>query len=68
MLEKNPDISGKMAKDIMTLAPKTIEASQLVVKALDMMRMNNITQLPVVDKGNYVGVIHLHDILKEGIL
>jgi arabinose-5-phosphate isomerase len=68
MLEKNPDITGISAKDIMTSNPKTIEASQLVVKALDLMRMYNITQLPVVNNGSYVGVIHLHDILKEGIL
>jgi len=52
----------------MTANPKTIEASSLVVAALDMMRKHNITQLPVTEKGEYVGVIHLHDILKEGIL
>ena len=68
MLEKNPDISGTHARDIMTLDPKTIEASDLVVKALDTMRSYNITQLPVTENGKYVGVIHLHDILKEGIL
>lgn len=68
MLEKNSDISRINAADIMTRNPKTIEASSLVVKALDMMRQNNITQLPVTLNGSYVGVIHLHDILKEGIL
>ena len=68
MLEKYPDISGITAADIMTTNPKTIEADNLVVKALDLMRENNITQLPVVRDGQYVGVIHLHDILREGIL
>lgn len=68
MLEKNQDIASIHASDIMTANPKTIEASSLVVAALDMMRKHNITQLPVTEKGEYVGVIHLHDILKEGIL
>jgi arabinose-5-phosphate isomerase len=39
----------------------------LIVNALSLMRENNITQLPVMDGDNYSGVIHLHDILKEGI-
>ena len=55
-------------EDIMTISPKTIEKNTLVVDALNLMRKNNITQLLVVDGINYVGVIHLHDILKEGIL
>jgi arabinose-5-phosphate isomerase len=40
----------------------------LVAHALDLMRSNNITQLPVIDRETYLGVIHIHDILKEGIL
>ncbi len=68
MLEKNQDISGIKAEDVMTINPRIIEAQSLVVEALDKMRTNNITQLPVIDNGKYVGVIHLHDILKEGIL
>jgi arabinose-5-phosphate isomerase len=68
MLEKNPDITGIRASDIMTSNPKTIEASGMVVEALELMRRHNITQLPVMREGIYVGVIHLHDILKEGIL
>jgi arabinose-5-phosphate isomerase len=68
MLEKNSDISGIRAKDIMTANPKIILAGSLVVEALAIMQGHNITQLPVFDNDNYVGVIHLHDILKEGIL
>lgn len=68
MLEKNTEISNITAKDIMTRSPRTIQADSLVVEALAIMRNNNITQLPVLDKDKYVGVIHLHDILKEGIL
>lgn len=68
MLQKNGKISGITAKDIMTPDPKTITAGSLVVEALSIMRKHNITQLPVFDNDQYVGVIHLHDILKEGIL
>lgn len=68
MLQKFENINGVKARDIMTPNPKTIQADMLVVDALDLMRRNNITQLPVMNDGNYVGVIHLHDILKEGIL
>ena len=68
MLEKNPDFVSLTAKDIMTRNPKTIEPEMLVVDALGIMRKNNITQILVVSNGKYLGVIHLHDILKEGIL
>lgn len=68
MLEKNESISGITAAEIMTANPKTIQAGSLVVEALAIMRKHNITQLPVMDEDRYVGVIHLHDILKEGIL
>lgn len=68
MLEKNTDISSITAADIMTRNPKTIDAASLVVEALAIMRSHNITQLPVMENGRYVGVIHLHDILREGIL
>jgi len=67
MIEKHKDFSNLVAKDIMTSNPITIEGDELVVNALSLMRENNITQLPVTDMGNYIGVIHLHDILKEGI-
>jgi arabinose-5-phosphate isomerase len=68
MLEKYKSIEGIVASDIMCVNPKTIQADSLVVNALDMMRKNNITQLAVMENGKYVGVVHLHDILKEGIL
>jgi arabinose-5-phosphate isomerase len=68
MLEKETDFKTCRAKDIMTKDPKTIDSSILVVNALSIMRKNNITQLLVVDKGKYIGVIHIHDILKEGII
>ena len=67
MLMKYPNIEQVKAAQIMTSNPKTIDADALVVDALHKMRENSITQLPVVHKGKYLGIIHLHDILKEGI-
>ena len=67
MLMNTPDIEHVKASQIMTSHPKTIDEDALVVDALHKMRANSITQLPVVHDGKYLGIIHLHDILKEGI-
>ena len=67
MLMNAPDIEHVKASQIMTSNPKTIDEDALVVDALHKMRANSITQLPVVKDGKYMGIIHLHDILKEGI-
>lgn len=67
MLMKNPNPMAVKAQDIMSPNPKHISANALLAEALEMMRSYNITQLPVVDDGKYQGVIHIHDILKEGI-
>ena len=67
MLMNTPDIEHVKASQIMTSNPKTIDEDALVVDALHKMRQNSITQLPVVHDGKYLGIIHLHDILKEGI-
>ena len=67
MLMKYPNIEQVKASQIMTSNPKTIDTEALVVDALHKMRENSITQLPVVHEGKYLGIIHLHDILKEGI-
>ncbi|PKP54116.1 MAG: D-arabinose 5-phosphate isomerase [Bacteroidetes bacterium HGW-Bacteroidetes-1] len=68
MLMENTRIDLVKAMDIMTKTPKCIESTELVVDALSIMRQHNITQLPVMQEGFYKGVIHLHDILREGIL
>lgn len=68
MLEKNSSIEHLRAKDIMSSNPRTTHSEELVIKALATMREKNITQLLVVDDLQYKGVIHLHDILQEGIL
>jgi arabinose-5-phosphate isomerase len=68
MLEKDLYNANVKAKEIMTTDPKTIESTELAVTALDIMRKNNITQLVVTTEGKYVGIIHLHDLIREGII
>ena len=68
MLQEDSDINKLSAKDIMSVTPKTISKDALAVEALKVMQENNITQLLVVDNEIYLGVIHLHDLIREGIL
>ncbi len=68
MLERGDDTHSQKAKDIMSPAPKTISSDTLAVKALELMRTNSITQLLVEDEGTYLGVIHLHDLIREGLV
>ncbi len=68
MLESEKDISHLKAKDIMNQTPKTIPGDALAVKALEIMRENSITQLLVVENGKYLGIIHLHDLIREGLI
>ena len=68
MLEKDLYNADVKAKEIMTTDPKTIESTELAVTALDIMRKKNITQLVVTTEGKYVGIIHLHDLVREGII
>lgn len=68
MLSKTSDINHFMAKDIMGKNPKTINRDAMAIEALDTLENNNITQILVTDSNNnYVGVVHLHDLIKEGI-
>lgn len=69
MLQKNPDYVNLKAADVMTVNPKFIQEDTLAVDALELMKEKNITNLFVVDhEGRYRGVIHIHDIIKEGIV
>ena len=68
MMEKNIPMNSVTAEDIMTRNPKTISGDTMAVDALYMMKNNNITQLVVAEGNRYVGFIHLHDLLKEGII
>jgi len=68
MLSNSSDISSLMAKDIMGANPKTIIDEAMAVEALETLENNNITQILVTDNTDkYIGVVHLHDLLKEGI-
>jgi arabinose-5-phosphate isomerase len=67
MLERDTDFLKLKAGDIMTRNPRTIESQALAVEAFHIMEQNSITQLVVVKGDKYKGIIHLHDILKEGI-
>ena len=67
MLQRDGDYRQNLAKDVMTHAPKLIRAELKAIEALDNMRRFNITQLLVTnDLGHYIGVVHIHDLLREG--
>jgi arabinose-5-phosphate isomerase len=68
MLEKTTDFSTLQAKDIMSSNPAVIEASMLAASALEMMKARDISQLLVTENGLYTGIIHLHDLIREGII
>jgi arabinose-5-phosphate isomerase len=68
MFEKYEDFKGLMAKDIMSTKPKTIEIDTLAVQALELMKQNNISQLLVVHNNAYIGILHVHDLMREGII
>lgn len=68
MIEKNADFSTRKASDIMNANPKIIQADELAINALAMMRSNNISQLVVIDGSKYTGIIHIHDLIREGLI
>jgi arabinose-5-phosphate isomerase len=68
MMEKDFSLTEMKAKDIMTPSPKTISPNKLAVDALDLMRKNEITQLVVAENNKYEGIIHLHDLVREGLI
>lgn len=69
MLRNQTKVDHLVASDIMTANPRTVLAGTLAVKALEIMRANSISQLPVCGaKGEYVGMIHLHDLIREGLI
>jgi arabinose-5-phosphate isomerase len=68
MLEKTTDINALRAGDIMTINPQTIDFDSLAIDAFEKMRRSNITQLIIIKNGKYAGIIHLHEILKEGVV
>jgi arabinose-5-phosphate isomerase len=57
-----------IAKDIMSSNPRTIQADELAVEALDLLRKADISQLLVTNQNRYLGIIHLHDLIREGLI
>lgn len=68
MLEQQQDITGLRAKDICSPQPKEIDAEAMAVEALEILRTYNITQLIVTQNGKYAGMVHLHDMVREGLI
>jgi arabinose-5-phosphate isomerase len=68
MLEHGDELNAVKAKHLFSASPKTIAPEALAVEALDMLRKNDISQLIVQKDGKYVGMLHLHELVKEGIV
>lgn len=68
LIEKEVDIKSITAKDFYAKQPKSIEADELAVNALSIIRENNISQLLVTENGIYVGMLHIHDLVREGLI
>jgi len=68
MLENNDDIHQLIAKDIMGKNPIVIDGEAMAINALDIMKKNDITQILVTKDDKYIGVVHFHDLIKEGII
>lgn len=67
MLEKDSDLNTTIAADVMSRNPKTLESDELAVEALLLLEENSIAQVIVTEGGIYSGIVHLHDLLREGI-
>ncbi len=68
MLEKNSSLDNITAKEIMSFNPRTITPESMAVDALDLLRKHDITQLLVATDKKYMGIIHLHDLVREGLI
>ena len=68
MLESQEDWSGFKAIDIMNSSPKIVNDDELATHSLKVMQHNNISQIIVVKDDKYKGIVHIHDILKEGLV
>ena len=68
MLEPQTSFTHLLAKDIMSPNPRKMNADALAYDALRLMKNNNISQLIIVDQGDYAGMIHMHEIIKQGIV
>lgn len=68
MLENHTNLENIKASDLMSTNPKKIDADELALLALEIIKKNNITQILVTKQDRYFGLVHLHDLLQEGIV
>lgn len=68
MLEKHTNLENIKASDLMNTNPKKIDSEELALLALEIIKKNNITQILVTKSDRYFGLVHLHDLLQEGIV
>lgn len=68
MLRNNDAFTHLTAVDIMSKNPKTVEQDMMAVEALDVLEKNKISQLIAVEDGKYAGIVHIHNLIREGIL
>ena len=68
MMSTNDSFKGLTAKDIMSKNPKTIDNNAMAVAAMELMEINGITQIIAQENGVYCGIVHIHDLTKEGII
>lgn len=68
MIQRGGDFQKQLARDIAVPAPKHVQPDTLAVDALAMMRQHSISQLLVVENGRYLGMVHLHDLVREGLI
>lgn len=68
MLSSTDNFTPLKAKDIMSKNPKTIKNTAMAIDALELLEANDITQLIATESGKYVGIVHLHNLVKEGII
>ena len=68
MLEKGDSFSNLKANDIMCINPKTVDIKTLAYDALQLMEQNNISQMIVMENARYIGIVHIHEIIKEGVV
>ena len=68
MLQRGGDFNAVCARDILSPAAKSVSPDTLAVNALALMRQHSISQLLVVENGRFLGIVHLHDLLREGLV
>ena len=68
MLAETTDINTLKASDIMSASPKTLTSEAMAVEAKELLEENNISQVLIQDNNQFSGVVHIHDLIKEGIL